>query len=254
MPDDLDDDATGTGDTDTSGGDGQAGDDTGAGTGGTGTGEAAKPTAPKVPNQAKPPKIEGDFDADRAARLIERLRNESKAEKEARAAAEDKQAAFLKAIAKAAGLAEEDKPDPEALTRQLEDARGAEKQRRTENMVLRLAPALGADPDVLLDSTSFLNALSGLDPEDRDGVQDVISDFQKKSTRYNLPTAKADDGEPKTTEPKKPAGRSGADLNGSASKPRQWTQAELDAASKAGRNRDIVDAQEKGLLDDILGV
>lgn len=256
MPDDLDDTTSDDDDTVVT----DADDDTtatGGKTAGDDKGKTDDKPAAKDTAKANAPKIEGDFDADRAARLIERLRNESRTEKEARQAAETKSADTLKAIQKALGMDVDDKPDPEALTRQLEEARDAERQRRTENLVLRVAPGLGADPDVLLDSTAFLKAIADHGPDARDDVEDTIRDFLKKSDRYKLPTAAtakdgdtADDGGKK--EPKKPAGRSGADMNGSAAKPRQWTQAELDAAMQARKFSDIDKAREAGLLDTLM--
>lgn len=207
---------------------------------------AAKPRAPK---------IEGDFDKDRYERTMARIRGEAAAAKEAKAAAEKEKADLLRAVQRALGGGEDDKPDPEALTRQLEEARTAEKQRRTENLVLRLAPAAGADPDILLDSTSFLRDLAKLDPEARDDVEDLVRDYAKKHPRYRLAAAAGEGGggEDGTTgtdkkAEKKPAGKSGADMNGAAAKPRQVTAAELAKMTP----QEIVTAQEKGLLDSLL--
>ena len=219
--------------------------------------EATKPatkTAP--PAQGKAPKIEGDFDPERAARLIERLRGESATEKAARAEAEKKSQDTLKAVAKALGLAEDDKPDPEKLTAQLEEARAQERQRRTELQVLRLAPNLGADADALLDSQAFSKVTAGLDPTSStfsEDVEDAIRDHLTKYPRHKATAPKGDDEtdvtEKKTPAPKKPdAGKSGADMNGAGGKPRQWTAAELAAAT----DHEIVAAQKAGLLDALM--
>ena len=258
MPDDIDDDTdTDTGaDTDTGstgtddGAQGGTGDDTG--TGDTGTKDAAK--------TGKAPDIQGDFDKDRAARLIARLRSESATEKAARQAAETKTQDTLKAVAKALGLADEDKPDPEKLTAQLEEARAAERQRRTELQVLRLAPGLGADADALLDSQAFAKTIAGLDPAGstfREDVEDAIRDMVGKHARYKAATvSKADDDAgddtKKTTTStgtKKAAGKSGADMSGAGGKPQQVTAAELAKMTP----QEIVNAQDKGLLNELLG-
>lgn len=201
--------------------------------------------------------IKGDFDPDRFARTLDRVRGEAKAEKEARLAAEAKADGILKALQKALGQETDTKPDPDALTRQLEEARAAEALRRTENLVLRVAPGLGADPDVLLDSQAFCKRIAEYGPDARDDIEDTVRDFLTKSPRFKLTTVKpADtttgtDGDTKTT-PKptaKPAGRSGSDMAGAGAKPRQITSAELAKMTP----REIVAAREKGLLDDLLG-
>lgn len=252
MPDD--DTTTATDDLDTTVDDTTAtDDDAGTSTAADDAGKAApKPTAPKD----KAPVIDGDFDADRAKRLIARVRAEAEQEKAARRVEQEKSQALLKTVAKALGFAEEDKPDPEKLTAQLEEARAAERQRRTELQVLRLAPGIGADADALLDSQAFSRAIKDLDPAAgsfREDVEDAIRDHLTKYPRHKAvaPAAKADDdsGSEKKTASKKDAGRSGADMNGAGSKPHQVTAAELAKMTP----QQIVEAQEKGLLAELLG-
>ena len=215
----------------------------------------AKPAKPAALAQGKAPKIEGAFDPERAARLIERLRGESASEKAARAEAEKKSQDTLKAVAKALGLADDDKPDPEKLTAQLEEARSQERQRRTELQVLRLAPNLGADADALLDSQAFSKVTAGLDPTAatfREDVEDAIRDHLTKYPRHKATAPKGDDEtdvtEKKPAQKKPDAGKSGADMNGAGGKPRQVTAAELAKMTP----HEIVAAQEKGLLDSLL--
>ena len=217
--------------------------------------DGAKPAAKAAPPaQGKAPKIEGDFDAERAARLIERLRGESATEKAARAEAEKKAQDVLKAVQRAIGGEVDDKPDPDKLTAQLEEARAQERQRRTELQVLRLAPNLGADADALLDSQAFSKVTAGLDPTSstfREDVEDAIRDHLTKYPRHKAATTAKGDDETVADKPapKKPdAGKSGADMNGAGGKPRQWTAAELAAAT----DHEIVAAQKAGLLDALM--
>ena len=208
----------------------------------------------KDAGSARAPKIDGDFDPERAARLIERLRAESAEEKTKARNAEAKAADTLKAVAKALGLADDDKPDPAALAAQLEQARSDERQRRAELQILRIAPGLEADADALLDSQAFSKAITGLDPEAgtfRDAIEDAIRDFLSKSPRYRLPAPVAPEPVAPTVpaKPDKPAGKSGTDMSGQSGKPRQITVSELETMTP----EQIVDAQTKGLLDDLLG-
>ena len=265
MPDDLD--TTVTDDTTTAGGitgDGGAVDDDTAG-GDTGDGSTstakpvAKPSKPAQDGKDRTPVIDGEYDVERAKRTIARQRAEAETLKAAKAAAEKDRADTLKAVAKALGLAEEDKPDPDALTRQLEEARAAERQRRTELQVLRIAPGLDADADALLDSQAFAKAIADLDPSAgsfRDDVEDAIRDTLTKHPRYKLPTVTttdgSDSGDTKTTAKtasKRDAGKSGTDMASGSGKPRQITASELEKMTP----EQIVKAQNDGLLDDLLG-
>jgi hypothetical protein len=197
------------------------------------------------------PVIDGDFDADRAKRTIERLRREAADLKGQTKAEREKTEATLKAVQKALGLAEDDKPDPVKLAAQLEEARAAEQARRVEMQVLRLAPKLGGDPDALLDSQAFTAKLKGLDPADpafAEDVEDLITEAVKKNARYRMSPATETADEGKKTD-KKPAGRSGGDMSGAGTRPRQVTEAELASMTP----QEIVKAQDEGRLTNLLG-
>ncbi|GGM77018.1 hypothetical protein GCM10012275_54580 [Longimycelium tulufanense] len=158
----------------------------------------------------KPPKIEGEFDRERAERLVENLRGSVTREKQKRAAAEkDKQEAeqrfqaVFDTIAKAAGLKKDaDEPaDPEELVRQLASkdeqvaAKDAEaRQLRIELAVHEVAPGLQADTKALLDSRTFLAAVADLDPADGD-FADQLADAIKAVIKAN-PSLKAAPAKP----------------------------------------------------------
>ncbi len=138
------------------------------------------------------------------------------------------------------------KPDPVKLAADLQaaqrqadahragerQARTGERQARVELAVLRAAPELGADSEALLDSRSFLSAVSALDPgapDFADQVKTAITDAAAANPAYQRrPQRKPDSGNTGTS--------SG-----------QWTldqvraakPAEVDAALKAGLLRDL---------------
>lgn len=197
------------------------------------------------------PVIDGDFDKDRAIKTIARLRREADELKGQTKAEREKTEATLTAVAKALGLAEEDKPDPEKLAAQLQEAQAQERTRRVEMQVLRLAPRLGGDPDALLDSQAFTSKLKGLDPADpafAEDVEDLITEAVKKNARYRMSPATETADEGKKTD-KKPAGRSGGDMSGAGTRPRQVTEAELASMTP----QEIVKAQDEGRLTNLLG-
>ena len=93
-------------------------------------------------------------------------------------AAEDAQSAMVQQIGKALGLIKDpkDQPTPEQLTQQLTAQQEAAKAAQTQLAVYRAAGKL-ADPDMLLDSTSFLQSLKDVDTTDTKAVQDAVKAF-----------------------------------------------------------------------------
>lgn len=88
---------------------------------------------------------------------------------------ETTQQAQLDAIAKALGLKSEDTPpDPEALTAQVQAEQAKARTAALELAVYRNAAANEANPDLLLDSASFLRSLADVDPADADAVSAAI--------------------------------------------------------------------------------
>lgn len=99
---------------------------------------------------------------------------------------------FLDRIAKAAGWKSDDAPpDPDELAKQLTAAQEATSAREAELRTLRVERAAekaarehGADVDTLLDSRSFANKLSDLDPT-ADDFAATVSDLVKTTVDSN---------------------------------------------------------------------
>ncbi|MCX5145092.1 hypothetical protein [Streptomyces sp. NBC_00338] len=220
--------------------------------------EPAAPTTPEPATEPKPadepkgktPEFKGDFDPAKFERLVENLRGDVAAEKAKREAAEQKarddQAAFMKKVAGAFGLETDDEkpPTPEELAKQLDEARGETKESRAqarqtqvELAVYRTAGKHGGDPDALLDSRNFANAIAKLDPADA-GFGAAVGSAVKAAVEANSKlAAKAPEPKPEPT----PAG--GAPMDGAGGGKRQlgaadaarMTPEELAKAVKDGR-------------------
>ncbi len=180
--------------------------------------EPAAPTTaePSEPNQpepkAKAPKFEGDFDPARFEKLVENLRGDVAAEKAKREAleqkAKDDQDALMKRVAAAFGLETDEAkpPTPEELAKQLDEARGETKESRAqarqtqvELAVYKTAGKHGGDPDALLDSRTFANAISKLDPA-TDDFNEQVGKAVKTAVDSN-PKLAAKAPQPKEPEP-----------------------------------------------------
>lgn len=202
--------------------------------------EPAAPTTvePSEPNQpepkAKAPKFEGDFDPARFEKLVENLRGDVAAEKAKREAleqkAKDDQDTLMKRVATAFGLETDEAkpPTPEELAQQLDEARGETKESRAqarqtqvELAVYKTAGTHGGDPDALLDSRSFANAIAKLDPADT-GFDEAVGKAVKAAVDSNKKLA-AKAPEPKEPEPT-PAG--GAPMDGAGNGKRQLGEAD----------------------------
>lgn len=214
------------------------------------TAPATPPAEPPTEPKAKAPKFEGEFDPARFEKLAENLRNDVAAEKAKREAAEQKarddQAAFLKRIAGAFGLETDEAkpPTPEELAKQLAEERDRTKasddrarQREVELAVYKTAGRHGGDPDALLDSRSFANAIAKLDPA-ADGFAAEVEKAVKAAVEGNAKlAAKAPEPKPAPT----PAG--GAPMGGAPGGKRQlgaedvarMTPEQIDKAVKEGR-------------------
>ena len=79
--------------------------------------------------------------------------------------------------------------DIQALTSQVEDITHAETQARRELAVYRAAHSVNADPDLLLDSRSFLSHVSDIDPDDGDGIVEAVKDAVKNNPAFRSPQA-----------------------------------------------------------------
>ncbi|MEU8642252.1 hypothetical protein AB0C91_10075 [Streptomyces sp. NPDC048674] len=225
--------------------------------------EPAAPTQPEPATEptAKAPEFTGEFDPDRAKTAIQNARQGEK-DAQARAAAAEKKfqdelaardkkwadelAARDKRLAAAFGW---DTPEEKPLTPEELTAKLAEEQNRTkasddrarqtavELAVYKTAGRHGGDPDALLDSRSFANAIAKLDPAS-EGFDKAVGDAVKAAVDSNKKlAAKAPEPKEETT----PAG--GAPMDGAPGGKRQLGAAdvarmspeEIDQAVKDGR-------------------
>ncbi|MFH8867159.1 hypothetical protein [Streptomyces griseus] len=217
-----------------------------------------EPSEPKQPEpKAKAPKFEGDFDPARFEKLVENLRGDVAAERAKREAleqkAKDDQDTLMKRVAKAFGLETDEAkpPTPEELAKQLDEARGETKESRAqarqtqvELAVYKTAVRHGGDPDALLDSRSFANAISKLDPTAADFDEQVGKAVKTAVDSNKKLAAKAP--EPKEPEPT-PAG--GAPMDGAGGSKKQLGEADVARMTP----KQINQAMTEGRLDRYLG-
>ncbi|WP_313816355.1 hypothetical protein [Citricoccus sp.] len=177
------------GDGGTGGNGGQGGDPAGSGDP-AGAGAGTPPAAPATPPAGAPDPKDGEDDQEpwndpvKAKAAIERLQRDAasangKARDNARAtAAQEAESALVQKLGKALGLVKDgdEKPDADALTKQLTDQTTTAKQAQLELAVFKAAgkPALGADAAALLDSRSFLEKIGDLDPSKADDIEAAI--------------------------------------------------------------------------------
>lgn len=192
----------------------------------------APATEPPTEPKAKAPKFDGDFDITRFEKLVENLRSDVASEKDKREAAEkvfekkaaEQQADLLKKVAAAFGLdtGTEQPPTPEELTKKLseEQARtkefeAAARQTQVELAVHRTAGKHGGDPDALLDSRGFAQAIAKLDPAAPDfaaSVEQAVKTAVEANPKLGVKA-------PEPPKPAVPAG--GAPMDGAPGQKRQ---------------------------------
>lgn len=216
-----------------------------------------EPAAPKPASEpkGKAPEFDGDLDPVRIKKLVENIRGDVDAEKAKREAAEAQvakvqqdQADFMKKMATLFGVETDEKkpPTPEELAKQLVEEQTRTKasddrarQTAVELAVYKTAGKHGGDPDALLDSRSFANAIAKLDPS-ADGFDEAVGKAVKAAVDGNGKlAAKAPETKPETT----PAG--GAPMNGVPGGKRQLTKAEVDRLTP----KEKVKALHDGRLD-----
>lgn len=158
------------------------------------------------------------------------------------------------ALAKFLGYSKEDEPpDPKVLAEQLAaakaetDARMAEKREADVMLAVhRAASKHDADAEALLDSRAFQLAVKDLDPsaaDFADRIGEAITKAVENNPRYKLtPAAPPPKPKPEPTVPK-----SGAPMNGAPGGNRQWTDADVAAATPQEVTKAIAD----GLLIDL---
>lgn len=179
---------------------------------------------PPAPAPAEPPKAAepAATGGDDTPNVIKALRDDFKAERARRQAAETSQQAYLEAMGKALGYTPESAPqDPVQLGQELEAERTAAKNARVELAVFKASGAAGGDPLQLLDSESFKRSLDAIDPADTAAVQAAIASAVAANPRLG-----AAPGDPKTPAPNPAQGSSASGAPG--------LDDQIDAATKAG--------------------
>lgn len=151
----------------------------------------------------------------------------------AQTAADNAQKELTDKLAVALGLKPDAATDPAALTASLTQAQQAAQQSARELAIFKAAAATGADPSRLLDSNSFMSSVAGLDPTDGAAVTAAIT-----AAIAANPLLKAVQA----------ASASGTELGGTGEQA-QITEAQLARMTP----EQIVDAQKKGLLKNLLG-
>ena len=137
---------------------------------------------------------------------------------------------------KAAGIKLGDKPDAEQLQASLTAAQSERRDALLRAALYETAAEHGANPGALRDSVSFLDSIKDIDPTDSAALVAAA----KAATAANPSLSAAPAG---------PA-RGGADLSGGGgNEPRQLTEDDLSRMSP----EQIVEAQDKGLLRNLLG-
>jgi hypothetical protein len=196
--------------------------------------EAPKPTEPKANVWEDPKAAEAE---------IKRLRQENGAARtnaKAQAAADAKNE-LAQTIGKALGLVKDEPIDPAKLTESLTASQAEAKQARVELAVFRAASTAGGDPAALLDSTSFLKSLDGVDPSDTAAVAEAITKAVEANSRLGAASS-----EPRPPAPNPAQGSSASGPGGVA----QLTRADLDGMSA----QQIEAARKEGRLNDVLGI
>lgn len=150
--------------------------------------------------------------------------------KDARAEAQAAQAQRDKVLA-ALGLAPDgaEQVDPDKLGAQLEHVRAQAWETAVENKVLRMAPRLGIDADSLLDSLTFLDSLTDIDPDSQDFAQQLeahVTGFVTTNPKF------------KTAE--RIPGKSGGDFGGAP------------GGQPASLEKQIADATEKRNFNEVI--
>lgn len=180
------------------GGDGGGGDN--GGQGGGSSEPASAPAAPATNAPADPGKDGSGVPAasqpeaqkvedlpDWAQKVIRDTRKEAGDHRTKANDAETKHQQVLDGIAKALGVKNDDgeqTPDADKLTADLQASQDTARQRAVELAVYRTASKHDGDPDALLDSRKFADAVKGLDP-DADGFGTKVADAIKKAVADN---------------------------------------------------------------------
>jgi hypothetical protein len=172
--------------------------------------------------------------------------------------------ALLREIAAKVGVEFDDRPDPEELSKRLDQASATARQKSVELAVYTTAATSGANAAALLDSREFMGRTAGLDPDAGDfsgQVADLVREAAQQE-RYQVPkppppapaaepAAQQAPAAPPAAQP--PAAANGADFSGAPGGNRLWTQADYDryVATAGTEDRDgakLSKAIQDGLL------
>lgn len=169
----------------------------------------AEPNPTQTPEPGKQPPW-GDpenFNPEKAWELIQNLRTKEGRNGELEAELNQiktQQQQQMDAIAKALGLKEDTPPDPEALTAQVAAEQTRAREAALQLAVYRNAAANDANPDLLLDSASFLRNIADLDPTDTAKVSAAIKDAVETNPLFKAsptPSTPPFPGGPRTPAP-----------------------------------------------------
>lgn len=180
-------------------------------------------------------------DVDALHTMIRDLRRENANRRtEPKQAAEAARTEIAQTIGKALGLVADDAPvDPAELTRQIETSQAEANRARVELAVYRSAASAGGDPAALLDSTSFLASLAGIDPTDSSAMSGAIAKAVETNPRLGVA-------------PAAPAAPAPNPAQGAAS-PGPTAPVQLGTADLARMTpAQISEARQKGQLADLL--
>lgn len=206
---------------------------------GQGQGNGKQVEGPGTPPQQQ---FKGEFDPEKAARLIDNLRSDLDAEKTKRTTMEQQFSSFMEKFGQLFGNGEQKQLTPEQIAQKAEQSAQEAREANVRLAVYQSASKHGADPDALMDSTSFAKAVAKLDPS-ADTFAANVEAAIKKAVESNA-RLKAS-----TTTPVPPKG--GFDMNNGGGGKRQLTAAEVEHLSKTDPEA-LVKAQEDGLLKEYL--
>lgn len=150
---------------------------------------SAAPTPPATPDAPEAPAKNVWENPEAAKAEIEKLRKENAASRtNAKAqAAEEARKELAQTIGKALGLVADEPLDPAKLTESLTAAQSQAKQAQIELAVFRNAGE-AADPAALLDSKTFLEKVSTIDPADTAAITAAISEAVTQNPRLGKAT------------------------------------------------------------------
>ncbi|MFF9210473.1 MULTISPECIES: hypothetical protein [unclassified Streptomyces] len=141
------------------------------------------------------------------------------------------QQAILAKLAEKAGIELDDgKADPQKLAEKLIATEAKARTNAVKLAVFQGAAVHQGDPEALLDSSSFLKRLDGLDPDAddfADKVSEAIKDAVEKNARFKRSEPAASD------QTRKPAPKSGTSIPGGPGAPKQYTPDEIKKMSDA---------------------